>query len=109
MIASTVRDDEDLYYIFQAIGTLEQISMPQNGIHHPGIAALADAIAENTQLKILDLNDNTFTKKGSQSIAKVCCFVYNCIYRFEILYIYKERLTKYRNGLLFCIFVRKGL
>ena len=48
--------------------------MPQNRIDHPGIAALADAIAESTQLNILDLNDSTVTKKCSQSIAKVCCF-----------------------------------
>ncbi|CAC5408097.1 RANGAP1 [Mytilus coruscus] len=56
---------------FKTIGTLEEISMPQNGIHHPGITALAEALSENKQLKILNLNDNTFTKKGSQSIAKV--------------------------------------
>ncbi|XP_063415717.1 ran GTPase-activating protein 1-like [Mytilus trossulus] len=56
---------------FKAIGTLEEISMPQNGIHHPGITALAEALSVNKQIKILNLNDNTFTKKGSQSIAKV--------------------------------------
>ncbi|OWF37292.1 ran GTPase-activating protein 1-like isoform X2 [Mizuhopecten yessoensis] len=56
---------------FKAIGTLEEITMPQNGINPPGISALADAIAHNKGLKRLNLNDNTFTVAGAKSIAKV--------------------------------------
>ena len=60
--------------------------MPQNGIHHPGITALAEALAENTHLRILNLNDNTFTKKGSQSIAKVGCSYFKIMpVRFKIM------------------------
>ena len=56
----------------QAIGTLEELSMPQNGINLPGITALVEAIAVNTKLKVLNLNDNTFTDAGGREMAKVC-------------------------------------
>ncbi|XP_069131445.1 ran GTPase-activating protein 1-like [Argopecten irradians] len=56
---------------FKAIGTLEEISMPQNGINPPGIQALAEAIEHNKGLKKLNLNDNTFTVTGAKSMAKV--------------------------------------
>jgi len=51
--------------------------MPQNGINARGISALADAFAENKQLRIINLSDNTFTANGSVSMAAVsapfCC------------------------------------
>lgn len=53
------------------MGTLEEISMPQNGIYHVGISALSDAFAVNKNLQILNLNDNTITWKGAQEIAAV--------------------------------------
>ncbi len=46
--------------------------MPQNGINHPGITALATAIKHNPNLQVLNLNDNTFTKRGSIAMAEVC-------------------------------------
>ncbi len=46
--------------------------MPQNGINHPGISALAAAIKHNPNLQVLNLNDNTFTKRGSVAMAEVC-------------------------------------
>lgn len=46
--------------------------MPQNGINHPGITALATAIKHNPNLQALNLNDNTFTKRGSIAMADVC-------------------------------------
>lgn len=55
---------------FKAIGTLQRVEMPQNGIQYPGVSALADALAANTQMRILNLNDNTFTEVGSKAIAK---------------------------------------
>lgn len=55
----------------QTIGTLEEIAMPQNGINPPGILALADAFSENPNLRVLNLNDNTFTADGAATIAKV--------------------------------------
>ena len=53
------------------MGSLEEVQMPQNGITHPGITALAEALAENKNLHILNLNDNTFTEKGAIAMAKV--------------------------------------
>lgn len=43
--------------------------MPQNFIRHPGISALASALVHNPGLRILNLNDNTFTWRGSQAVA----------------------------------------
>ena len=56
--------------VFQSIGTLEYLAMPQNGINKPGISALAKAIAANPNLKHLNLNDNTFTVQGAEAMAK---------------------------------------
>ncbi|KAK7476958.1 hypothetical protein BaRGS_00031817 [Batillaria attramentaria] len=56
---------------FKEIGTLEELAMPQNGINPPGISALVDAIAVNKNLRILNLNDNTFTEVGAREMSKV--------------------------------------
>lgn len=56
---------------FKAIGTLEELSMPQNGINLPGIKALVEAIAANPRLRLLNLNDNTFTEAGGREMAQV--------------------------------------
>lgn len=45
--------------------------MPQNGINYPGITALATAMQHNAGLRILNLNDNTFTEKGAVAMAQV--------------------------------------
>ena len=55
----------------QMVGTLVQVSMPQNGITAGGIAALAQAFGKNPNLQIIDLNDNTFTQEGACAMAKV--------------------------------------
>lgn len=47
--------------------------MPQNGINHPGVTALAKAMQSNQKLRVLNLNDNTFTKKGAIAMAQVLC------------------------------------
>ncbi|KAG1696983.1 Ran GTPase-activating protein 1 [Nymphon striatum] len=57
--------------VFKAIGTLEEISMPQNGITHLGVTALANAFSLNDNLTKINLNDNTFTEVGSIAMAKV--------------------------------------
>ena len=57
------------------MGSLEEVSMPQNGIFHAGISALADAFAANKNLRKLSLNDNTFTEKGAAAMAKVYYFI----------------------------------
>ncbi|XP_018022102.1 ran GTPase-activating protein 1 [Hyalella azteca] len=56
--------------IFRRLGSLEEVAMPQNGIFHEGIAALAEALSHNPNLRVLNLNDNTFTKKGGVAMAK---------------------------------------
>lgn len=45
--------------------------MPQNGINHAGVVALASAMRHNRELRVLNFNDNTFTKKGTLAMAKV--------------------------------------
>lgn len=55
---------------FKAMGSLEEVQMPQNGINHAGITALAEAFAANKNLRHLNLQDNTFTKVGAASMAK---------------------------------------
>ena len=67
------------FLFFQAIGTLQHVEMPQNGIQCPGVSALASALAVNTQMRILNLNDNTFTEAGSIAIAKVITILFSLI------------------------------
>jgi len=55
--------------LFEQLESLEEVAMPQNGIFHEGIAALAKAFSNNPNLKIINLNDNTFTLKGSKAMA----------------------------------------
>lgn len=45
--------------------------MPQNGINHTGVMALASAMRHNHELRVLNFNDNTFTKKGTLAMAQV--------------------------------------
>uniref|UniRef100_A0A8C7FQW0 RAN GTPase activating protein 1a n=1 Tax=Oncorhynchus kisutch TaxID=8019 RepID=A0A8C7FQW0_ONCKI len=52
------------------MGSLEEVHVPQNGINHPGVTALATAMQHNPQLRVLNLNDNTFTKKGAIAMAQ---------------------------------------
>ena len=71
------------------MGSLVQVSMPQNGINSEGICVLASAFKNNSNLEVcalkrkwylvnffcspqvIDLNDNTFTEVGSRSMAEV--------------------------------------
>lgn len=53
------------------IGTLEEISMPQNGIRAEGIILLTEAIKQNPSLKRLNLGDNTFGNPGAIGMAAV--------------------------------------
>ena len=53
------------------MGSLEELQMPQNGILHQGITVLADALTTNTNLRLLNMNDNTFTEAGAKAMAKV--------------------------------------
>jgi len=57
---------------FNSNRSLTTIRMPQNGIRPDGIAViLRDGIAHDHDLKVLDLQDNTFTLKGALALADV--------------------------------------
>lgn len=43
--------------------------MPQNGIRPEGIATIVAGLQHNPNLEVLDLQDNTFTQKGSRALA----------------------------------------
>ena len=53
------------------MGSLEEVHMPQNGINYAGVMALASAMRHNPELRVLNLNDNTFTKRGTLAMAQV--------------------------------------
>lgn len=53
------------------MGSLEELSLPQNGIFHNGVTALARGLACNRSLRVLNLNDNIVTLKGAAPLAKV--------------------------------------
>ncbi|KAI5636840.1 ran GTPase-activating protein 1 [Phthorimaea operculella] len=55
--------------VFQQMGTLEELAMPQNGIYHVGVSALSEAFKHNPRLSCLNLNDNTIGAKGAAAIA----------------------------------------
>lgn len=56
--------------VFGRIGTLEEVTVPQNGINHDGIRALSEGFKSNTNLRVLNLNDNTVTAKGAKPLAE---------------------------------------
>ena len=50
--------------------SLEEVAMYQNGIRPEGIHSLiSNGLSKCSKLKLLDLQDNTFTLKGSESLA----------------------------------------
>lgn len=53
------------------MGSLEEVHMPQNGINYAGVMALASAMRHNPELRVLNFNDNTFTKRGTLAMAQV--------------------------------------
>ncbi|KAJ1918764.1 Ran GAP Rna1 [Mycoemilia scoparia] len=61
---------KELSDLFAAIGTLTEVQIPQNGIRPEGIAILMEGLAKNPDLRILNLQDNTFTEPGSLALAK---------------------------------------
>uniref|UniRef100_F1KT89 Ran GTPase-activating protein 2 n=1 Tax=Ascaris suum TaxID=6253 RepID=F1KT89_ASCSU len=56
---------------FQEIGSLEEVSMPQNGINAKGIEALAKSFRYNAHLRTINLADNTFTAVGARAFAEI--------------------------------------
>jgi Ran GTPase-activating protein 1 len=57
---------------FKANQSLTTIRMPQNGIRPEGITIiLRDGIVHDRDLRILDLQDNTFTNQGALALADI--------------------------------------
>ncbi|KAI9003187.1 hypothetical protein BC832DRAFT_577079 [Gaertneriomyces semiglobifer] len=51
--------------------SLEEVRMPQNSIRPEGIEVLMKSLATCKKLQHLDLQDNTFTERGSAALAEV--------------------------------------
>ncbi|VDP39115.1 unnamed protein product, partial [Heligmosomoides polygyrus] len=62
---------------FEVLRSLEEISIPQNGIRAEGICALASAFKSNPSLRIINVNDNTCTAKGAIALAEVGISILN--------------------------------
>lgn len=55
-----------------AHGTIRDLRLPQNGIRPEGIEhLLIHGLSKSSAIERLDLQDNTFTEKGAQALAKV--------------------------------------
>ncbi|VDL62440.1 unnamed protein product, partial [Hymenolepis diminuta] len=60
--------------VFAQMGSLEELALYQNGIgiHGPeGMKALAAAISKNTNMRILNLSDNSLKEEGGSEVAKI--------------------------------------
>ncbi|XP_046390272.1 ran GTPase-activating protein 1 isoform X2 [Ischnura elegans] len=58
--------------VFKEMKTLEEISMPMNGIYHQGLSVLTGALIDNPNLRVIDLNDNTIGgQKGAVHVANM--------------------------------------
>lgn len=64
---------------FRRLGTLERIELPQNGIRAQGIVELAKCVGTLSSLKVLNLNDNTFTAVGAHAMARAIRNIENCL------------------------------
>lgn len=56
---------------FSLVGTMEEITIPQNGIYCKGIIELANSLLKNPNLKVLDVQDNLLTPDGAVALAKI--------------------------------------
>jgi Ran GTPase-activating protein 1 len=59
-----------LAQVFQTLGSLQEIAMPQNGIYAPGHKALGEALKKCPELRVLNLNDNCLARQGAVHIAE---------------------------------------
>jgi len=56
---------------FDLVKTMEEITIPQNGIYCKGILALTNSLLKNPNLQVLDVQDNILTPRGAEALAKV--------------------------------------
>ena len=84
--------------------------MPQNGIYHEGIHALADAFSHNPNLKCLNLNDNTVMPLGAEALKNALLNLKNlqvldlgdCLLKTKGAVSIAEGLAKGHDGLEVC-------
>lgn len=60
-----------LSQFFSLVKTMEEITIPQNGIYCKGILELTTSLLKNPNLKVLDVQDNLLTPLGAEALAKV--------------------------------------
>lgn len=60
-----------LSQFFSQVKTMEEITIPQNGIYCKGTIALTKSLVENPNLKVLDVQDNLLTARGAEALANV--------------------------------------
>ncbi|KAL5236359.1 hypothetical protein ACI65C_003769 [Semiaphis heraclei] len=60
-----------LSQFFSLVKTMEEITIPQNGIYCKGILALSKSLLQNPNLKVLDVQDNLLTVLGAEALADV--------------------------------------
>jgi Ran GTPase-activating protein 1 len=56
---------------FTLVKTMEEITIPQNGIYCKGILELTKSLLKNPNLKVLDVQDNLLTALGAEALASV--------------------------------------
>lgn len=56
---------------FTLVKTMEEITIPQNGIYCKGILELTNSLLQNPNLKVLDVQDNLLTALGAEALASV--------------------------------------
>ncbi|CAG0887535.1 unnamed protein product [Darwinula stevensoni] len=61
--------------VFKVLGSLREVSLPQNEIDHDGIYALAEAFSQNPNLKSLNLNENSMTPMGAGAMKNALCIL----------------------------------
>lgn len=60
-----------LSQFFSIVKSMEEITIPQNGIYCKGILALTSSLLKNPNLKVLDVQDNLLTPLGAEALSKV--------------------------------------
>ncbi len=57
--------------VFQHMGSLQEVHVPQNGIKDQGMTALLESLTSNKDLRILRVNDNWIKNKATEKLLGV--------------------------------------
>lgn len=94
-----------LSQFFSLVKTMEEITIPQNGIYCKGILALAKSLTDNPNLKVLDVQDNLLTPLGAEALAQVlpklknlkCLNIADCLIKSRGALAISEALTVHES------------